>query len=84
MARDDFRFQRGEFVRDKITGFAGVVISRLDSITGCDRYAVQPDRLDNGKMIDSLWIDDHCLELDPERAGKKIDLNPRRVDQPPG
>lgn len=36
MARDDFRFQRGEYVRDKITGFSGVVISRIDSITGCD------------------------------------------------
>ena len=84
MARDDFRFQRGEYVRDKITGFAGAIMSRMDSITGCDRYCVQPVKLNEGKMLDALWFDDQCLELDPERVKEKIDLNPHRVDQPPG
>lgn len=83
MSRDNFRFQRGEFVRDIITGFSGVVISRMDSITGCDRYCVQPAKLQDNKMIEAVWIDDHCLELDPERIKEKINLN-RRIDQPPG
>jgi hypothetical protein len=55
MARQDFRFQRGDHVRDLITGFSGVVISRADSITGCDRFCVQPQDLDNGKMI-GWWV----------------------------
>jgi hypothetical protein len=83
MARQDFRFQRGDHVRDLITGFSGVVISRADSITGCDRFCVQPQDLDNGKMIDSVWIDDHCLEYDPRYVGQKVDLH-ARDNQPPG
>lgn len=83
MARNDFRFQRGDYVRDIITGFSGVVIARADSITGCDRYQVQPTVLDDGKMLDALWLDDQCLEYDPKHLGNKVDLNLRH-DQPPG
>lgn len=83
MARADFKFQRGDYLRDVITGATGVVISRLDSITGCDRYCIQPSLDKDGKMPEAFWLDDMCLEHDPNHLGEKVDLNLRR-DQPPG
>jgi hypothetical protein len=58
----------------------------MDSITGCDRYCVQPpcnpeDK--EGKMPDAVWFDDQCLEYDPAKSGKKLDLQMRH-DTPPG
>lgn len=83
MARDNFRFQRGDYARDMITGFTGVVIARTDSITGCDRYCIQPTKLDNGKMLDAVWIDDHLLEYDPAHLNQRVDLALAH-EQPPG
>jgi hypothetical protein len=34
----------GSTVRDKITGFKGIVTSRAVHMNGCDRYWVQPPR----------------------------------------
>lgn len=83
MAREHFRFQRGDYVRDIITGFSGIVVSRSDSITGCDQYCIQPTQLDGGKMVDARWFDDQCLEYDPAHLNEKVDLQLRH-DQPPG
>lgn len=83
MARDDFRFQRGDYVKDLITGFSGVIISRADNITGCDRYCVQQPLDKDGKLSEAVWFDDQCLEYDPKHAGKKLDLNTRQ-GHPPG
>lgn len=86
MARTDFRFARGAYVKDLVTGLCGVVISRMDSITGCDRYCVQPPcdpKNTEGKMPDAVWFDDQCLEYDPQNAGKKLDLQMRQ-GTPPG
>jgi hypothetical protein len=83
MAREHFKFQRGDYLRDIITGLSGVVTARMDSITGCDRYCIQPGLDKDGKPQDAQWLDDQCLEYDPQHLGKKVDLNMSR-DQPPG
>lgn len=46
----------------KITGFEGTVVSRVQHITGCDRYSLQPDAKD-GKMPDAIWFDETVLEI---------------------
>lgn len=83
MARSDFRFPRGAYVRDLVTGQTGIIMSRMDSITGCDRYAMQPPMDKDGKVPDAAWLDDKCLEYDPKHAGEKLDLQLREED-PPG
>ena len=64
MSKDatDFKFNRGDEVRDKITGFQGIITSRTDYINGCNRYGVQP-KADKCKMVDAYNIDEQSLEL---------------------
>lgn len=76
-----FLYNRGVYVRDKITGFTGCIVSRMDSITGCNRYCVQPPADKDGKFVDGYWIDEHSLEVDTDHQQLVLE---RRVDQPPG
>lgn len=77
----NFKFHRGVYVIDKLTGFKGVISARTDSITGCNRYAVQPDVDKDGKYVDSYWIDEHSLEIDTTKQQLKLY---REESQPPG
>jgi hypothetical protein len=76
-----FMYHRGVHVIDRISGFKGVITCRMDSITGCNRYLVEPQVDKDGKKIEAWWLDEHCLEVDPDKQQLKLD---RRVDQPPG
>jgi hypothetical protein len=76
-----FLFHRGDQVIDKLTQFSGVIVERSDSLTGCNRYCVQPPVDKEGKWREGYWIDEHCLELDTSK--KRVALE-RHVDQPPG
>ena len=53
-------------VRDKITGYKGLVTAITTYITGCDRAQVAPRELRDGKIQSGEWIDVPCLE----RVGK--------------
>lgn len=57
-----FKFKQGEYVRDLVTGFSGVITSRTDYISGCNRYCVQPPVGEDGKMLDWVAIDEPALE----------------------
>lgn len=76
-----FLYQRGVYVTDRITGFKGCIVSRLDSITGCNRYYVEPQVDKDGKHVDGMWIDEHALEVDTSKQQLKLE---RTADQPPG
>ena len=57
-----FKFKQGETLRDKVTGFQGIVVSRTDYISGCNRYQLQPKVDADGKMPDIVTIDEPALE----------------------
>lgn len=58
-----FEYDLGEHVRDKITQAEGVIITRLEHITGCRQYTVQPQGADkDGKVKDSYYFDEDRLE----------------------
>lgn len=57
----DFKFQLGESVSDKVTGFEGAVIGRADHISGCNTYGVQPTQLKDGDMKEAKWFDEPRL-----------------------
>jgi hypothetical protein len=83
MAKDDFKFKRGEYLSDLVTGFCGVVTSRCDHITSCNSYFLKPSVDKDGKDQDGHWFDEHSLEYDPKHLGEKISLE-RAQEQPPG
>jgi hypothetical protein len=54
----------GVTVRDRITGFEGVVMGRTEYITGCTHIGVQSKKLSKeGKMQDWEWIDETRCEV---------------------
>lgn len=73
----DFTFDRGDRVRDKVTRFEGIVISRADHISGCNTYGVQPVDLKDGAPQDVRWFDEPRLEGTGKRVRLVVDT--RRI-----
>jgi len=75
-----FKFKQGETLRDIVTGFTGVVVSRTDYISGCNNYRLQPRVGEDGKLAEAVYVDEPALErMDVLR----IELD-RPARQPPG
>lgn len=54
--------QLGIRVKDKITGFTGIVTGTVDYLTGCSQALVAPGLDDKGMIRDSVWLDIQRLE----------------------
>ena len=54
----------GKKVKDKITGFEGVVTGRVEYLTGCNQCLVQPKVGKDGGFKDSQWFDEQRLIAD--------------------
>lgn len=63
----------GDIARDKVTGFQGMVVARIEYLNGCVRLGIQPTTLDkDGKMAESMFIDDtQCEKVDKEKPDIK-------------
>jgi len=53
----------GRTVRDKITGFEGVVTGQATYLSGCNRSLVVPKAKDSGEYVAGEWMDDQLLEV---------------------
>ena len=65
-----YAFELGQFVKDKVTGFTGIVIGRSNHISGCDTFGVQPATLKDGAPQDCKWFDEPRLQA----TGKSMDI----------
>ncbi|UOY07749.1 hypothetical protein L0P88_04160 [Muricauda sp. SCSIO 64092] len=52
----------GVRAKDKITGFTGIVISKSQWLTGCDRVALKPPVDKDGKEQEASWFDIGAVE----------------------
>jgi hypothetical protein len=52
----------GDVVRDKISGLQGVVTCRVEFITGCVRWRISPQEVDEGEFIEPQYFDAEELE----------------------
>lgn len=50
-------FKFGQEVKDKITGFKGIVIGHCSYINGCEQYLVQPKSRKSDSKPDGHWLD---------------------------
>jgi hypothetical protein len=66
-------------VKDKVTGFIGVVTGHADYLTGCDQYLVQPASKD-GEWKEGRWFDQNRLEIVSEERPVLIDSNDNGAD----
>lgn len=59
----------GDRVKDKLTGFEGIIVGHCEYMTGCNQSLVKPEGLkDDGEMIESHWFDDQRLKLVKAKA----------------
>ncbi len=60
----------GDKVRDRTTGFTGIVVARTDWLYGCTRFGVRSQELEDGKPIPEEWFDEQALDsLSKELGG---------------
>lgn len=53
----------GDKVRDKVTGFEGIVIVRSEYISGCARIGIQPPVDKDGKVPEAGHFDEPMCEV---------------------
>lgn len=53
----------GDRVRDLITGFEGIVVARCEWLYGCVRLTVQPEKLKDGKQLETATFDEPQLKV---------------------
>lgn len=64
MAKNSIPLTLGVEARDKITGFTGIVTSKIDYLTRCTQWALTPKaREDDSKLQDSHWFDTERMEV---------------------
>lgn len=59
--------EMGATAKDKITGFAGIVIGRIEYQNGCVQYQLQPTGMHEGKPLEAQWFDEQRLCADSKR-----------------
>lgn len=59
----EFKFELGVTLKDKVTGFEGVVMVRAEYHTGCLHYGLQTRKLKDGKPVGWEWLDESQLVL---------------------
>ncbi len=68
------RIKLGQRVRDKITGFTGVAVSRCEYLNGCIQYSVQPPVDEKNLIPKDQWIDEQQLIKTEMNHEKTTDL----------
>jgi len=71
------RFELGEILIDKVTGFKGVAMGRTEYFTDCTHYGLQSQELKDGKPVEWQWFDETRLV---KVAGARIIKEPREND----
>lgn len=66
------KIKLGSKVKDTVTKFRGIAVSRTEYLQGCSRIAVQPENLQKGKPIEPQFFDEPQLEVIKE---DKVEAN---------
>ena len=55
----------GDRVRDRVTGFTGIALARIDSLYEAVSWRVQPESLksDDGTITPFIWLEEGRLEV---------------------
>jgi len=69
------KFELGEILKDRVTGFGGVVMGRTEYFTDCTHYGLCSQSLKDGKPMDWEWFDE--TRLVRVKGAKKIERESR-------
>jgi len=67
-----FKYELGEQVKSMTTGVKGTITGRVQYITGCDQYCIQPKSKDGRSKPDSIWIDENAIK---RCKGKRLKID---------
>lgn len=63
MFTKEFKFENGDEVVEKITGFKGVITGTCFYLTGCNQYLITAKAENEGKEPVALWYDEGRIQL---------------------
>ena len=67
------KIKLGDIVKDRISGFTGIVIARTEWLYGCTGIGVKPTKSnklkDDGTPADIQWFDEPSLTATAKKAG---------------
>ena len=63
----------GSKVKDKITGFTGIITGKAEYLTGCNQYVVQPQcsKDNKGSYPEAQWFDEGRLTFIAKSMNKE-------------
>lgn len=53
----------GDVAKDQISGFDGVVVAITEWLNGCRRITIQPQRMHEGKLLETETFDEQQVEV---------------------
>jgi hypothetical protein len=59
----EFNFPLGAKAKDIVTGFSGTIVGRIQYLTGCDQYLLQPLIGKDGKIPGHEQFDENRIQL---------------------
>jgi len=68
----------GAKVRDRISGFEGIVTGRAEYLWGCVQILVNPGQVKDSQPVTSTWLDEDRCEVIAEQASE---LRPASADE---
>jgi hypothetical protein len=77
-----FKFRNGTKVKDKITGFTGIITARTDYLHGCARYFVEPEVDENGNHREGHSFDEGSLKLVEEKRVEPTEVQTEKRGGP--
>jgi len=78
----NFKYELGDILKEKVTGFTGVVMVRAEYFTGCVHYGLCAQKTDkDGKIPEWSWID--ATRLVKQEGKVELDL-PKDSSDPSG
>lgn len=66
----------GSKVKDRITGFSGIVTGRCQYLSGCSQALVSPSIGEDGAYKEPHWLDEQRLEVDVAAGVVALDNGP--------
>jgi hypothetical protein len=58
----------GQTLKDKVTGFTGIATAKVEYLSGCVQFGLQPEIDKEGKVPDAAFFDFQRLEIVADKA----------------
>ena len=68
----------GKEGRDKVTGFKGIIVGKLQYMFGCTQYGLAPKVTKEGKCEETTWFDEGRIEV----VGKGVQPEKVQAEKP--